>query len=273
MEPQLVDDQTTIFSPRYARGASQRQLWGDPLWGWRLRFDKASGADRSALRRVALEARGKAANIRLTPGVPFRNSATSSYWTELFTNGDLSNSTTGWTGARCTLSVTDRVLRATNDKTAGADNFLFSQAVNTFTQYAPYVIRTFVAAQSRASISKVISEDNAGGSSANLMYTGMLTRAFVPNTASWGSVYPLIADYLTGTETIAGDYIDVGLLSVSRCPLVDNGANGLAQSEQLDNGAWTKTATTITANFTAAPDGASTADAIVETAATSDHHV
>jgi hypothetical protein len=44
--------------------------------------------------------------------------------------------------------------------------------------------------------------------------------------------------------------------------------NLLVRSEQFDNASWTKTNTTVTANATTAPDGASTADALNETAAT-----
>jgi hypothetical protein len=50
-------------------------------------------------------------------------------------------------------------------------------------------------------------------------------------------------------------------------------ANLLTFSEQFDNAAWTKTATTVTANATTAPDGTSTADKIVETATTGNHLV
>ena len=60
------------------------------------------------------------------------------------------------------------------------------------------------------------------------------------------------------------------------------GPNGLVQwaphnlltfSEQFDNAAWTKTASTVTANTAVAPDGTTTADTLAETAATSGHVV
>lgn len=47
--------------------------------------------------------------------------------------------------------------------------------------------------------------------------------------------------------------------------------NLLTYSEQCDNAAWTKTAGSITANATTAPDGASTADKFVEDTANSSH--
>jgi len=44
-------------------------------------------------------------------------------------------------------------------------------------------------------------------------------------------------------------------------------------SEQLDNAYWTKNGATVTANATTAPDGASTADKLLETATTGQHRV
>lgn len=44
-------------------------------------------------------------------------------------------------------------------------------------------------------------------------------------------------------------------------------------SEQFDNAAWSKTAVTVTANAAVAPDGTTTADALVETTATSTHQI
>jgi hypothetical protein len=50
-------------------------------------------------------------------------------------------------------------------------------------------------------------------------------------------------------------------------------ANLLTFSEQFDNAAWGKVATTVTANTTVAPDGTSTADKIVATATTGFHDI
>ena len=49
--------------------------------------------------------------------------------------------------------------------------------------------------------------------------------------------------------------------------------NLLTLSEQFDNAAWLKTAATVTADATAAPDDTTTADALFETTATSTHYV
>jgi hypothetical protein len=49
--------------------------------------------------------------------------------------------------------------------------------------------------------------------------------------------------------------------------------NFFTSSEALDNAAWTKTNTTITADATTAPDGNATADKVVETVANATHRV
>lgn len=49
--------------------------------------------------------------------------------------------------------------------------------------------------------------------------------------------------------------------------------NLLTYSEQFDNAAWTKTGATISANAASAPDATTTADKIVESAATASHRV
>lgn len=50
-------------------------------------------------------------------------------------------------------------------------------------------------------------------------------------------------------------------------------SNLLIYSEQFDNAAWTKTATTITANAALAPDGTMSADEVIETTAATNHSV
>lgn len=49
--------------------------------------------------------------------------------------------------------------------------------------------------------------------------------------------------------------------------------NLLTYSEQFDNAAWTKTGATVSANATAAPDGTTTADKLVENTATATHQI
>ena len=66
---------------------------------------------------------------------------------------------------------------------------------------------------------------------------------------------------LTGEET---DTIN----SSANLVLRGGGVNLFTYSDQFDNAAWTKTSATVTANATTAPDGTTTADKLVEAAAT-----
>jgi len=68
----------------------------------------------------------------------------------------------------------------------------------------------------------------------------------------------------------AGAWYDPGDLTAEK---VAWRRNLLTWSEQFDNAAWTKLASTITANADVAPDGTTTADKIVETATTASHGI
>ncbi len=57
-------------------------------------------------------------------------------------------------------------------------------------------------------------------------------------------------------------------------PILRRGAvNLLTYSEQFDNAAWTKTALSVSQNAVSAPDGATTADKLIEAAATTVHEI
>jgi hypothetical protein len=135
VEVEPVDDQTVVFSPQFARGISQRQTWGDPLWSMRLRYKGLSEADRALLKAAIGKSRGKGANLRVTPGLPLRGSFPA---TELLTNGDFSNGTTGWSaGAEYSISASDRVLRAKVISAISGGTVTYPTSTATATQYAP----------------------------------------------------------------------------------------------------------------------------------------
>ena len=69
-------------------------------------------------------------------------------------------------------------------------------------------------------------------------------------------------------DTDADGVLDAPVLLLER-----SATNLLLQSESLDNAAWTKTRSTITADATTGPDGASNADALVEDATASNTHL
>lgn len=269
-EPQLIDDETTLFQPRFGRGTTQRQLWADPLWGWRLRYRGLASADRALIRQAILEARGKAVNIRVTPGLPLRGSFPA---TELLTNNDFSNGTTGWTVDDGTGAVSDRVFRATHSgaKTIG---YLEVQQSVTLTQYVPYVARAFYSygsdwPTSGSSVGQFINSvsNYVGGA------RGLNTLAAVNTSSGSQAIYPLVA--LDNNGAVAGQYIDLPFASLSRCILVDNGPNALTYSDQFDNAAWVKSGIlSTTANSVAQTDpwGTNTAEKLVENTSTGGHY-
>lgn len=93
----------------------------------------------------------------------------------------------------------------------------------------------------------------AGATATTVLSTGLVSSAISANTAR--SYYdPTTLEYL-------------GYLAE------EARTNLCIRSAELDNAAWTKTATTITANADTAPDGAATADRVVEAATLGGHFV
>ena len=111
-------------------------------------------------------------------------------------------------------------------------------------------------------------------------------------SASGSYTFYILAGSSTQTLTLAGDSSFAGTVDNVTARLVpgshayqttsgsrpllartpDGGRrNVLTYSEQFDNAAWTKSATTISANATTAPDGTLTADSYVDTAVADDH--
>lgn len=67
---------------------------------------------------------------------------------------------------------------------------------------------------------------------------------------------------------------DIASLALTlECGARETKLNRLTRSQEFDHAAWTKTALTVTANATTAPDGTSTADKLVESATLAIHHV
>lgn len=269
MEPRLIDDQGVVFSPRFARGASQRQVWGDPLWGFKLRYEAMRSADRAALRRVILEARGKAANVRFTPGLTLRGSFPAP---EVLLNNEFATGTTSWgSGGGWDLTVSDQVMRATRSANTGAGNPLVVQNPVTLVAYAPYVTR-YVVFYSEGIVTGGHQPTYSGliNFGPSVTREGYTSGTYVSSTTT--SVSPGIAIFET-TNTV-GSFFEIPWMSTSRCALVDNGVNGLLYSDALGQaGTWSNSATAISSNSTTAPDGTFTADGIVEDATVVSHYI
>lgn len=228
--------------------------------------DRATVAERSIAEAFLAAIRNKNNRVWVTPpGYVQRGSFPSG---ELFTNADFANGTTGWTQTNVAMTVRDRIARMA--VTAVAANPQIYQLAVSVTQYAPHIQRSLINAGSGLtgiSAGPAIS-DAAGQAATYLTSRGLLSAARVVLATSCNA-FPVAVSPVSGYEV--GHYLELPFASFSRCALVDNGANALLYSDQLDNAAWSKSATTVTANAATAPDGTSTADAIVENSATSAH--
>jgi hypothetical protein len=200
----------------------------------------------------------------LETGLPVRGSFAA---TEVFANNNFASGTTGWTGTRCTLSVADRVLRLTNTKSGGADNFTVEQATLAVTQYAPYAVRAMISNLSRSGMSN---GTNFGSSNYATDRAGLISQAAVQLSSTTGTVYPGVFD-AAGSIALVGDYAELSWTSLARCMLVDNGPNALLQSDAF-NTTWAPTRATITANSSVAPDGTTTGDTLSEDGTAANTH-
>lgn len=269
LELTLQDDLTVEFAPRFSRGTTQRQSFGDPIWRARISYRSLRSSDRALVEQALARARGGAANIRLTPGRPLRGSFPA---TELLTNNDFSNGTTGYTaGPAASIAVLDRTLRVLRTGPTAGDAYA-SVTASAQSQYAPYSFRAMV-----ASVNGVV---NAGPTTTNnteaISASDASASPGLRNTVVLATASSAPTAYLDNSNpsgSVAGDYYEVSWASYARCLLIDNPQNALLYSDQLDNAAWTKDGASITANSQTAPDGTSTMDALVEDGATSAHRV
>lgn len=186
--------------------------------------------------------------------------------TERFTNNGFASGTTGWSlsaNSRYAVTVTDRVARAVRTAVTGTDNVIY-QTITT-TQYAPYAVRAML--ESGSGVHANVGPDISGlvGSYGAV---GLRTASAVADSAT---EVASVSD-AASSGMIAGDFFTIPWTSAARCILVDNGPNALLYSDQIDNAAWTKVNTTITAGVTG-PNGATDADRIVETTANSSHAI
>jgi hypothetical protein len=194
---------------------------------------------------------------------------------ELIPNGTFANGTAGWTApSNSSLSATDRVLRVTRTLGDTGSSGANPTSDVTILQYVPYVARACFSGSVDIATTPglgVYFFDNAGSNleaSNFLSNYGMATVAAVPR---FTDARIIVVEGNPGRQ--AGAYFTCPYVSLSRCALVDNGANSLLQSEALDNAAWTKTNCSITTTAGTAPDGNAVADYITENTANSLHQV
>ena len=263
IEWRILDNTAVSTSP--LNGVTTTFTRPGTRWGARLSFRNLKDRDRARLLAIIAAVRGRSGRVYFTSAAdPARTGGYS--FPELFTNADFASGVTGWSQSAAALSVSDRVMRITATSIA-APCIYQNPAV---TQYAPLIVRGFAGARSRNGTFIGTSADGISNYATDAQ--GMVAQSWVPLSAFAGNTFPIVHN-ASGNAGLVGDWLDTPFTSLSRCALVDNGPNALLYSDQIDNAAWTKANVTITANGATAPDGTTTADAIVENSATSQHYV
>lgn len=270
----LIDDATQAFTPQFGRGQTQVGIWADPRWGLKRKYQGMRAEELAAILHVLNERRGQANVVRATVHKPLRGSALTSC-PELLANNTFANGTTGWgaTGAGAgAIAVTDRVLRVPF-AAYGAGGVI---ATATGVLNAPYAGRAFfrVGRNTLGVSYNGFFDDNGVANSTNPSTAGGLTTgAFVAGSTTLRAV-PQVSN------GVAGDYFEIPYVSLARCLLVDNGPNSILHSDNIDsvnapgNAVWSGTGlSTVTANATAAPDGTSTAERLIENSSNSGHRI
>ena len=237
--------------------------------GGRLRFgistsnagDREEYSNKAALQAIIGRLDGQTHRLLFTdPGYVRRGSFPAS---ELLLNNTFASGTTSWgvNGSNAVLSVSDRVMRVT--RSSSSANPQMSQQLGV-TQFVPYVFRSMQAVGRGSPTLFGFSENGTvldqssgpGMVTAVSVAQGVTLRNGVYDSASTGN---------------AGDYFECPYTSLSRCALVDGGVNLLVRSEEFDNASWTKVNATVGANATAGPDGATTADSLIDDATSGSH--
>jgi hypothetical protein len=194
---------------------------------------------------------------------------------ELVTNGTFNSDVSGWTaGSTATISWDAGRMKITNIGAAFGYSYQSFPTVigKTYKISANISVGTAGTVYLRAGISE-LSFSYFGQSTTT---DGVLSGVFVA-TATTSYVHILNNN---GTNAYSlSDNISVRELpgnhatqtTSAKRPKLAARYNLLTYSEQFDNAAWTKSNVTVTANAVVAPDGTTTADALFETAANSDH--
>lgn len=268
---ELVDDQTFVFTPQFARGYTQRNSFGDPRWRIKRRYRGMRDHERARLQLVVGEARGALRTVWLSPAQSVRGSFPTG---ELLTNADFSSGTTGWSATDGTLSADNRVLRITRYK-GSAETTIVYQSSGNVTAYYPHVLRSLAYAPlwPQQNLMGNYQNDVDFSSYDYPASRGLYSCVLIPRDNS-GTVYAILAAHSgAGYEYVPpGVTIDLLFTSRSRCFLVDNGQNRLTYSNDLANAAWIKTACNVSVGDIS-PDNSNTAVSLLPTTASSFHYV
>lgn len=271
---ELVDHGTAVFRPVMAAGVTQRQQMSPPRWRVTQRWNGLRDADLARMMGVAHALRGRFNTLRAFVGNAPRGAMPA---TEVVVNGNFDDGTTSWSaGSESVLTVNDQTLRVARTATVSGTNAYATASILPVVQYAPYLWRIAIAAvKGNANPApthgsdawRLVSSDWDDGTEVSLREAALQSKTTSLSTYA-DNVNPVSLG-----QTAAGDYYDVSWATMARCLLVDNGVNSLLYSDQIDHAAWSKSDCTISANSTADPFGASTADQLVENSGGAYHYV
>jgi hypothetical protein len=193
---------------------------------------------------------------------------------ELVTNGDFSNGTTNWTASSSSIANVSGELQVTN---SGAVFGLGYQAIAVTPNKWHKISITFRAGTASIVYAQVKESVPSGASVFNQ------NTASKTNVTITGYFYATLSTYyvscVNNNESNATGFFDnisvkelpgnhaFQATSASR-PVLSARYNLLTKTEQFDDAAWFKSNVTITANTVIAPDGTTTADKLIGTAAT-----
>jgi len=265
-------DSTGVTRGAYT-GVPQTTNYGGDRIGATIDFTPMGGkiASDQSLRRqliaMLMRLRGRTNRVYLRDSSYVQGGSFSA--PELFSNSDFSTSA-GWTVDAGTLSASDGVMRLTADQ--GGASTEFRQQV-TLAAYTPYALRSIIldgAQSSGLQIGTFLSTSGSDGVSDYQTTRGYRVSSGVSVAAATLNQYPTVFGTVTGFT--AGAYVLVPFTSLSRCFLVDGGANLLLRSDEFDNASWVNFRSTDAANAATAPDGTATADSIIEDATASNTH-
>lgn len=267
--PKLLDNTGRFSSP--LSGTVRTVARPGDRWGVRLDYQNLFGFERARMESFIARMRGAANRVLYTPrDFPQRGSFPSG---EKFLNNNFAAGTNGWTvGAGGSLTVADRRARVTFNGSGVAS---LTQVVANLTVNLPHVARYFLVDGKGSPLGAGVLDcwiEGTGAVTNNAVsFEGLNVLALVPDAAS-GSELPFTSTGGTNIPTgqIAGNYVEAVWTSLSQCMLVDNGPNGLEFSDTFAS-PWTGSAMTVTANSVVAADATTTAAALKDTTANSNH--
>lgn len=262
VEWRLIDNVSVSQSP--FSGATRRVSRPGTRWGARLTFNNLSGANRHRVMALVAALRGRANSIYVPDVSTVQRGSMSA--PELLTNADLS-SVTGWSVQSGTLSARNGVMRAT---AAGPPTILETFQAPSVVAFAPYALRSLFQMSAGFGVLPVGAalSDGVGQDQLYTASRGLITVSRVCLSGS-STQYPFVINSASGYLT--GDFVDHLYASSARCLQVDNGLNAALYSDQLDNAAWSRIGSTMSANFHTAPDGTVTAEKWTEDTSTGQH--